>query len=133
MSIFDKNIHHPVETLYDQCKEIVEWIVPMNMMHYNGSCEQMEQDIITMLKERGLWVGGRNGMAYKDDINKINQVGVSMGGYTGRGIPTYIVYFYYVTEIRSSLWLGGSAIQYGAYLTKFTVGINGIINEPVQQ
>ena len=131
MGLFDQNIHHPIEELYDQCKEVVEWIVPMNMMHYNGNCAQMEHDIITMLKERGLWAGGRNGMAYKDDINKINQVCISMGGYARR-IPTYIVYFYYVKEIHNELWLEGKAVQYGAYLTQFTVGISGIINESVQ-
>lgn len=54
MGLFDQNIHHPIETLYDQCKEIVEWIVPMNMIHYNGSCKLMKNDITSMLKERNL-------------------------------------------------------------------------------
>ena len=132
MGLFDQNIHHPIEELYDQCKEVVEWIVPMNMMHYNGGCDTMKHDIEQMLRERNLFAPKYIPFNAERDVNKISEVGVSYGECI-RGIPTYKVLFYYIKKIDSDLWYGGSAIQYGAYLTQFTVGISGIINESVQQ
>lgn len=129
MSIFDPNIHLPIEELYEQCKEIVEWIIPMNMMHYNGSCETMRHDIERMLLERGLitnafWIG-------RGDVNKISKVVVEYGEYIRR-IPTYKVKFYYVKEFTSDLWHNEPVIESTSYFTQFTVGINGIINEHIQ-
>ena len=134
MSIFNENIHHPVEELYDQCKDVVGWIVPMNMMHYNGDCETMKHDIVRMLRERNLLVNNYNSALQTVDsvnINKVSKVIVEYGEYVRR-IPTYKVRLFYVKEIHSDLWFGGRAIEYTAFLTQFNVGISGIINESVQ-
>ena len=128
MGLFDSNTQHPIETLYDQCKEIVNYIVPMNLMHYNGSCNDMERDIITMLKERNLFI--KTNSDFDNEISKISGVDVRPNGYINR-IPTYIVSFYYVKYHHSNLWINGKAVEFGAFFTQFTVGINGIIHEPV--
>ena len=130
MSIFSADIQHPIDPLYDQCKDVVERIIPMNMMHYNADCKTMERDIISMLKEKGLWVGDSNHKVCEDDIFKINKVCVSMGGYARR-IPFYLVYLYYVKEIHNEPEFEGITVQYTAFLTQFNVGINGIINESI--
>lgn len=129
MSIFDKDIHLPIEHLYDACKDICREVIPGNMMHYNGSCDAMQRDIMFELKSMGLLTNryrpGRN----SSDINKISKVDVEFGEYIRR-IPTYIVKFYF-TEIISDLWLGGRALHYDKPFAQFTVGINGIIDESV--
>lgn len=133
MSIFDKDIHLPIEHLYDACKDIVDQVIPMNMMHCNGQCETMQRDIMFELRNRDLLTNrfkpaiGKN----SSDVGKINRVTVKYGEYIRR-LPTYIIEFFYVEEIFGNEWLNGSALRYDVPLAQFTVGINGIINEPVQ-
>ena len=130
MSIFDKDIHLPTEHLYDACKDIVRHVIPMNMMHYNGQCETMQRDIMFELKNGGLLTNRYWPRENSSDINKISKVNVNFGEYI-RGIPTYVVKFYFVEEIISDLWLSGRALHYDKPFAQFTVGINGIIDESV--
>lgn len=130
MSIFDKDIHLPIESLYDACKDIVRHVIPMNMMHYNGQCETMQRDIMFELKNVGLLTNRYSPGKNSSDINKINKVTVKYGEYIRR-IPIYIVEFFYVKEIIGDEWLNGSALQYDKPFAQFTVGINGIIDESV--
>lgn len=122
MSVFDTNSLHPIEELYDQCKEIVEEIVPGHIMHYNANIDTLQRVVIVALKERGIWAYPTFNV--HENINNISRVEVCKGGYQYR-IPTFIVYFYYVKEIQNN-------VNAQAYLTHFTVGINGIINEHIQ-
>lgn len=133
MSIFDKDIHLPIEHLYDACRDIVDHVIPMNMMHYNGQCETMQRDIMFELKNLDLLTNRFKPVARNSsDVGKINKVDVKYGEFI-RGIPTYIVEFFYVEEIFSDEWFGGSAIRYEAPFARFTAGINGVIHESVQQ
>jgi len=131
MSIFDKNTQHPIETLYDQCKDIVQYIIPMNMMHYNGDCETMKHDIEQMLRERDLLAGKYTSFGEKGDINKISNVFVEYGEYVRR-IPTYKVKLFYVKKFEDNFLFGGPTIVITEFLAQFTVGISGIINEPIR-
>jgi hypothetical protein len=78
-----------------------------------------ELNCIGLLANR--WWPERN----SSDINKISEVDVKTGAYI-RGIPTYVVRFYFLDEIINDLWG-----QQGKPLAQFTVGINGIIDESV--
>ena len=130
MSIFDKDIHLPIEHIYDACKDIAGHVIPANMMHYNGQCETMQRDIMFELKNHGL-LTSRFKTVVGNPVGKINKVTVKYGEYI-RGIPTYIVEFFYVKEIIDVERLGGSApLQYDYPFAQFTVGINGIIDESV--
>ena len=130
MSIFDKDIHLPIEHLYDACKDIVGHVIPMNMMHYNGQCETMQRDIMFELKNVGLLTNRYWPARDSSDINKINKVTVEFGEYVRR-MPTYIVRFYFVEEIICDHWYDGRVARYDIPFAQFTVGINGIINESV--
>lgn len=126
MSIFDKDIQHPIEHLYDECKDVCENIVPSNIipgntMHYNGICKTMQRDIILELMQRDLFV---EQFVYKPDgLNKICRVEVQLGGYI-RLIPHYRVWFYY----NSKDVLGSYGYHHfqQSYLTDFIVGVNGV-------
>lgn len=132
MSIFDKDIHLPIEHLYDACKDIVRHVIPMNMMHYNGQCETMQRDIMFELKNCGLLTSRfKTVIGNQSDAGKINKVTVKYGEFIRR-LPTYIVEFFYVEEIFGDEWLNGGALRYDVPLAQFTVGINGIIHESVQ-
>jgi len=130
MSIFDKDIKLPIDYLYDACKDIVQHVIPMNMTHYNGQCDTMQRDIMFELKNVDLLTNRYWPRENSSDINKISKVDVETGVYI-RGIPTYVVRFYFVEEIISDLWLGGHALHYDKPFAQFTVGINGIIDESV--
>ena len=130
MSIFDKDIHLPIEHLYNACKDICREVIPGNIMHYNGSCDIMQRDIMFELRSMGLLTNRYWPARDSSDINKISKVNVEFGEYIRR-IPTYIVEFFYVKEIIGDEWLNGSALQYDKPFAQFTVGINGIINESV--
>ena len=127
MSLFDQNIHHPLETLYDECKDVCRIIIPGNMMHYRGDKNFMLEDIIKELKHRNLF---QEPFPYSHDaLNKISKVEVQKWGYC-RLIPQYRVWFYY----NSSEFTDLSGYKYleQSYLTDFIVGINGVINKNEQ-
>ena len=132
MSIFDKDIHLQIEHLYDECKDIVAHVIPMNMMHYNRQCETMRVDIMSELKEHNRLASRfKTVIENPSDVGKINNVTVKYGEYVRR-LPTYIVEFFYVEEITGDERLSESVLRYDTPLAQFTVGINGIIYESVQ-
>lgn len=120
MSIFDKDIHLPIEHLYDACKDVASHVIPMNLMHYNAGCGAMRTDIIRELKEIGLF--------QPMTLNKIAEVIVEQSEYIRR-IPTFKVHFIYTEEIE--MFEGQPLYAKGSTLCEFTVGINGIIYESV--
>ena len=120
MSIFDKNIHHPLEELYDACKDVASHVIPMNLMHYNAGCGAMRADIIRELKEIGLF--------QPMTPNKIAEVIVEQSEYIRR-IPTFKIQFIYTEEVE--MFDGLPLYSKVSTLCEFTVGINGIIYESI--
>ena len=121
MSIFDKDIKLPIDHLYDECKEICNFIVPGNMTHYRGDKKFMQDDIISELKRRGLFHE-----QYPYDHNalyKICNVRVQVWDYV-RLIPRYRIWFDYNSEENQSSL--GNMVLISAYFTDFVVGINGV-------
>ena len=143
MSIFDTNTPHPLETLYTECKDIAAYIIPGNMMHYDSNCGSIKHDIMVELKDRGLLT--KRFLSVRDitdnDFNKIAYVTVAEGVYI-RGIPTYVVRFYYVKN-HACVCAENEDNNYNNYyiytnpaivgLFQFTVGISGIIDGSIQQ
>lgn len=127
MSIFDKDIKIPVDHLYDECKDVCGYIVPMNMMHYNAGEEDMKKDIIKELKYRGLF---HELYPYEHEaLYKICDVEVSKLDYV-RLIPRYRVWFHYISKEMETP--SGDMILMSSYLTDFIVSINGVeSNGPV--
>ena len=126
MSIFDKDIRHPIEQLYDECKDVCKFIIPSNMAHYRADKISIMDDVVRELNYRGLY--GKQYPFNKDNLNKICRVECSIDEYT-RLIPRYRVWFYYNSSYKQSSFGDFRMLQ--SYLCDFVVGINGIIEEHI--
>ena len=127
MGIFDIDKKHPLEHLYDECKEVCNFIIPMNLMHYNAEPTYLRTDIIEMLKERNLY-----SPQYPYNENggqKICDVMVARNGYQ-HGIPDYHVWFYYNHSVHIDQY-GTNHVR--SFLVDFIVGISGVKKESANE
>jgi len=126
MSLFDRNIIHPLESLYDQCKQVVNWVVPAKLMHYNSEPHDISWiswEIRWELINSGLFDNEK--LPMNDRIYRIGSVNVKRAK-SVRSLPTYMVEFEYIKGVEDLGWCKRMDYE---HLTTFHVGINGIIND----
>ena len=126
MSIFDQNTIHPLEELYDKCKQVVNWVVPAELMHYNSEPHDISWEIRRELINSGLFDNEK--LPINDRIYRIGAVNVKRAK-SVRSLPTYMVEFEYIKGVEDLGWC--TRMDY-EHLITFWVGISGVINENEQ-
>jgi hypothetical protein len=121
MSLFCDNIKHPLDELYDQCKEIVGRVIPREMIRYNADEQLMYYYIRQELVCKRLLFYDYSYDYSSDPKNndeKIYRFEVFQTSHNHKTL--YTVYFYYAKP-------SGDMHVHQEYLCEFNVGINGII------
>jgi hypothetical protein len=121
MSIFDTDIRHPLEQLFNEVKEIVEYVIPDEMMHYNTDPGHIIYEISQMLDYKKLFYS--HTIPYKDQKYTICGVSAKIEGHK-RGIPFYKVTFY-IPELTDDGFINNK------HFVDLYVGISGIINDNI--
>ncbi len=121
MSIFDTDIRHPLEQLFDEVKEIVEYVVPGEIIHYNTEPVHIIREISRMLDYKKLFYSST--MPYEDQKYTIYSVSAKIEGYK-RGIPFYKVTFY-LPELTDHEFVNKK------HFIDLYVGISGIISDNI--
>ena len=92
MSIFDQDIQHPLEDLFDQIEEIINDAISREFFQRNAGYGIIEKDICWNLKKKNLFVGD---LAHPEEqIHKISRVYIDKRFFLNKN-PIYDVYLYW--------------------------------------
>lgn len=124
MSIFNEDIRHPDEFLYEDLKQICNEEVFAHMTHYLGQPEYVQTAIVDKLKEKNLFRSYREFIYTEDSIGKISQVLCFVAKFE-MGTPIYRVIFYRWVKDPKDNYFGDGHTQ---FFTEFYVAFYGVVN-----
>ena len=102
MGIFDTDKQHPLEHLYDECKEICSIVIPRSIRNHDPNPLNIQRQIIGELERRNLWLSPYQ-QTIKADSQKICDVMVMHGGHR-HSSPSFKVCFYHNTGEQMDEW-----------------------------